>query len=129
MRLKVANDPSQKMNAFQAQLRARVYTVNGIQATRRLTEEAMTAFNAKGGAVFWNDEKEPSYTCGTWDGEVQLRAAVASSARQYGIAALGARRNGHPYDERDRATLEQAASFVAQVIEQDNPAALSHPIS
>jgi hypothetical protein len=128
-RFKGGNDPAQKLNAFQEQIRTRFYTINPLQVTRRMTEAAMGAFNSKGGAVFWGEEKQPSYTCGEWDGEIQLSAAVASREHKYGVAALSARRNGQRYNELDRATLERVASFVAQVIEQDSPAPISDHIS
>lgn len=123
-RFKEGHEPARLLQAFQDQLRARYYRVGPTQVTQRLTEQAVAAFNAQGGAVFWGDEKQPSYTCGKWDGVSQLRAAVAAGARTYGIVALGTRRNGHPYSEQDRASLEQAASFVAQIVEQDNAAAM-----
>jgi hypothetical protein len=128
-RFKNADDPARILNAFQEQLRTRFYTVDPIQVTRRLTEEAMAAFDAGGGAVFWGDEMQPTYTCGNWDGAIQLSAAVASRERQYGLAALSARRNGRTYREHDRAALEQAASFVAQGIEQESPAAIPDHIA
>ncbi len=128
-RFKDANDPARKLNAFQEELRTRFSAIEPIQVMRRLTEEAMAAFNAKGGAVFWGEEKQPTYTCGEWDSEIRLSAAVASNEHKYGVAALSARRNGQTYNELDRATLEQVASFVAQVIEQDRPAAISDHIS
>ncbi len=124
-RFKDSNAPAQKLNAFQEQLRTRLYAIQPIQVTRRMTEEAVAAFNAKGGAVFWGNEDRPSYTCGAWDGEIRLSAAVASRDHKYGVAALTARRNGQTYDEVDRAAFEQAASFVAQVIEQDSMVAIA----
>lgn len=127
-RFKYVNDPARKLDAFEEQLRTRYYAIDPIQATRRMTEETMAAFGAKGGAVFWGDEKQPSHTCGEWDGEIRLSAAVAGRDKKYGTAALSARRNGRRYDDADRATFQRAASFVAEIIEQDSRAAVpDHP--
>lgn len=119
-RFKDSSAPAKRLNAFQEQLRARVYAVRPIQATRRMVEEAVAAFNAKGGAVFWGNEDQPSYTFGTWDGEIRLSAVVASRDHKYAVAALTVRRNGQTYDESDCTAFEQAASFLAQVIEEDS---------
>ncbi len=119
-RFKYANDPAVRLKAFEEQLRTRFSSIDPIQVTRRLSEEAAEAFDAKGSAVFWGGEERPSFTFGEWDGEIQLSTAVASRERKYGVVALGARRNRQIYDEHDRAILEQAASFVARVVEQDS---------
>lgn len=128
-RFKDSNAPAQKLNAFQEQLRVRFYAIQPKQVMRRMMEEAVDAFDAKGGAVFWANDNMPSFTCRAWDGEIRLSAVVASNKHKYAVAALSARRNGRAYDEHDRATLDQTAAVVAQAIEQDSPTAISGDIS
>ena len=116
-------DPRKKLQAFSVQVQSRLSAVGAQHVTRRLLEEAVRAFEAKGGAVSWvsNGDVSPIHTTGEWDGAAHLSVPLRSAedSAQLGVLALGARRNGAEYTSQDRAMLQEAAQVVALAIEQD----------
>ncbi len=105
------------------QVRARVSPVDPYQVARRLTDQAIVAFGAKGGAAYWEQQGKMRliYHTGDWDGNAQLSAFLQSSeqAPRLGTIALGPRCRGKDYSEEDAAVLTNAAAELARAIEQD----------
>jgi hypothetical protein len=122
-RFKEAPDPAKKLKAFEEQVRTRLYPIGVMQGTRRLLEEAVAAFEAKGGAAYLESDGNLQliYTAGEWKGDTKLSVSLASSENEakLGVVALGARRNGAPYREQECEALQHLAQVVAQAIEQD----------
>ncbi|RPI25062.1 MAG: GAF domain-containing protein [Chloroflexota bacterium] len=123
VRFKEAPDPSKKMKAFAEGVVSRIFYVDPREITRKMLEEAIQAFEAKSGAVYWrkSGELELLHASREWDGDA--RFSVPLIAREgdaiLGLISLSRRRNGSEYTDRDRRALEEAAHEVAQAIEQD----------
>jgi hypothetical protein len=120
-RFKEGADPARRLRAFGEQVRSRVTAVEARQVMRRLLEEAVAAFGATSGAVYWLDDGKLDLrvTVGEWRGDAAVSVDLATRQNKFGEIRLGPRRNGAAYTAKDRAALDDAARVVAQAIEQD----------
>jgi hypothetical protein len=122
-RFKEATDPNKKMKALAEEVRSRLFHVDPREITRRLLEEAIQAFEAKSGALYWrkSGELEILHATREWDGDAQFSVPLIAEEGEaiLGVIALSGRRNGSEYTERDRRALEEASHEVAMAIEQD----------
>lgn len=120
-RFKEAPDPAKKLKSLEDQIRSRMFTLEPKPALRRLLEQAVWAFEAKGGAAnFYPPASKPNYTFGDWTGEAKLSAVLESNGTRFGSISLGVRRNGTDYSGTDRQVLSHICSVVARAIEQDD---------
>jgi hypothetical protein len=89
--------------------------------TRRLLDDAVAAFEAKGGAAYLDQggDLRLIQTTGEWTGEPKMSAAIEFGGQRFGAVELGARDRARPYTDRDRETLERVAGVVAQAIAED----------
>jgi hypothetical protein len=119
-RFKQARDPTQKLKALREQARAVVEILDAQQSTRRLLEDAVQAFDARGGAVFLAQDGEMHviHTAGDWNGEAILRVPLANpkDGSRLGELALGARLNGLDYTQQDREMLMQTVNVISHAI-------------
>jgi hypothetical protein len=119
----MGSEPAIRLQGFVDRVNARVSPVHPIQICRRLADESVAAFNAKGVAVYWDEDgkREMVYHSAEWDGDTRVSVPLQATEQgpRLGVIALGARRNGSEYSEKDRSVLQQAASAVARAIEQD----------
>lgn len=120
-RFKNVSDADVKLRTFGEQVRFRVTPVEAHQAMRRLLEEAVGAFGAKGGAVYAQEGGEARLiqTIGEWDGHAAISVPLKIKETTLGKLDLGSRKSGETYAAPDRAILEQATLVVAQAIDQD----------
>lgn len=121
-RLKGGPDPTLRLHGFVERVNARVSPVEHRQVSRRLVDEAVAAFNAKGGAVYWQEEGRLDliYRTVEWDGDPRIHADLGEDLiHRLGVIALGERRSGEPYTPKDERVLQEVASAIAQAIEQD----------
>jgi GAF domain-containing protein len=125
-RLKGGPDPAVRLQAFVDRVRGRISPVEPHQVSRCLVDEAVGAFCAKGGAVYWQSDGRLKliYRTVDWDGDPRVSADLGSDlAHRMGVVALGTRRNGEEYSENHKQVLQEVASAIAQAIEQDRPQA------
>ena len=120
-RFKEVPSATKRLNAFEEQLRTRVWQVDVSRITRRFLEEAVAAFDAEGGVAYLDERGSlsPIYTAGEWKGDERISVPVESSGARIGCIALGLRRHGRDYADSDRKTLEHVAQVVGQAIEED----------
>jgi hypothetical protein len=114
------------LQAFGVDVQSRLFAVDAHEITRRLLEEATTAFETKGGAVFLasTGDAQPAHVTRHWDGQARLSIPLqrAADAAQLGVVVLGARRHEAEYTEHDRSILQQTVQMVALAIEEDRQA-------
>lgn len=110
--------PSPKFGAFGEELRAFVELHDPLQLTNRLLTEAVTRFDASGGAIHLttNGNTRLVHQVGDWDGEANLSIPLEENGARLGTLTLGARRNGRGYTAQDREALEQLAGLAAHAL-------------
>jgi hypothetical protein len=114
-------DAHQHLEKFGERVQKRLSAVRPRQILRRFTDEAITAFQADGGATFFVRESklESIYTRGVENQDTRLTIPVHARGKQVGAIVLGERNDDRPYSKRDRALLEKTAAIVGMAIEQD----------
>ncbi len=129
-RFKETSAASKRLNTFAEKVHSRLSAVDPQQLSRRLLEEAVAAFQAKGGAVYLegSGKGNPAHTIAEWDGEAKLSVPIETGAMSFGLISLGARSDGKDYSAQDREILQRAASTVALAIQQDSGALVLSPI-
>lgn len=125
-RFKPAGDPSQKLAALADEVRTRLNKIDRDQSTLRLLEVAVAAFDAKGGAVYWNagGELRITHTLGEWQTEHALSVPIEAGGDRRGVLTLAARHSGGGYASPEIASLREVAALIGHAIEQD---CLAHP--
>jgi hypothetical protein len=112
-----------RLRGLVAQVNARVSPVDAYQLSRRFAQEAVVAFGAKGGAVYWQQEngRHMIYETGSWDGDARMAAALRADegAAPIGVLAIGSRINGKDYTEQEHLLLDETAREIAAAIAQD----------
>jgi hypothetical protein len=122
-RFKEAPDPAKHLDAFRAQVQARVSPIYPPQMLRRFLDEAAQAYNVTGGAAFLQNKAELVLlkTVGEWDNDAQVRVPMQMTPTSplFGQIALGKRKNGAPFTDADIETLCRIAQTVSCEIEED----------
>jgi hypothetical protein len=122
-RLESGAVPAARLHALMEHLHARVSPVDPYQISHRLVDEAVAAFGAAGGSVYWEVNGTPRriYYTGDGDGDAAVSVKLQGGPQNppIGYMNLTVRRNGADYTEKDREVLQQAASAIALAIEQD----------
>jgi hypothetical protein len=120
-RFKESSDAGNRLHGFEEQVRKRMSAVDAGPITRRLLDDAVAAFEAKGGAAYLDQggELRLIQTTGEWTGESKMSAAIEFGGQRFGAVELGARSRARPYTDRDRETLERVAGVVAEAIAED----------
>jgi hypothetical protein len=121
-RFKEPPDPVRRLKAFGEQVRLRITPIDARQVMRRLLDVTVTAFDAKGGVTYLEQDGQLQliHMAGEWNGEAQLDVPLMNDSRRLGMLSLGARGNGRDYASQDRKALEQVVGVVAQAIEKDS---------
>jgi hypothetical protein len=117
-RFKEAPEPGKKLKAFQEHVRSVIRVLDAAQSTRDLLDQAVRAFDARGGAVHLIEagQERLLHTYGQWNGEARLSLPLECGGTRYGTLSLGARRNGLEYTAHDQDILQQTAEVVAYAI-------------
>jgi|GEM_PF-946284 hypothetical protein len=115
---KEAPEPTKRLRAYSEQVQTVMQVMDVEQSARRLLDETMSAFGAVGGQVIIGapDAPQVRYARGDWKDKPELMFVLDREGTRYGSLALGARRNGQPYTERDRALLETYLAPVENAI-------------
>jgi hypothetical protein len=117
-RFKEAHDPLSELGSFTRQVESVLDVIDARQLTRRLLEEAISALNADGGAVYTGEHGHLSlaHSSDDWEGDTEISVPLRSDGKRVGLVVLGPRRKGKPYSEADREMLQQVVDSVAQAI-------------
>lgn len=122
-RFKQAPESIRRLNLFADHVRSRVSTVEASQITRRLLEEAVSAFGAAGGAAYLESDGEMKLidTIGERQGIAKFTVPLQAGGqgKPLGVLELGERQRGIDYTPKEREALQQVASVVAVAVEQD----------
>lgn len=114
-----APDTRRQLENFGERVQQRLSAVRTPQILRRFTDEAVNAFQAKGGATYLAHGGEFSriYVRGSESSHVIVE--VHARGKRVGGIALSERSDQRPYTRSDRALLEKIAAIVGAAIEQD----------
>jgi hypothetical protein len=117
-RFKAVPDPAKKLAAFRELVDARVSAVDPPQVMRRFLQEAASAFGAKGGEAYLEQEGVQRQVCSidSHTGNMQVNVSLDVEGRHVGALMLGPRQNGADYGKWDYSALEETAATVAQAI-------------
>jgi hypothetical protein len=117
-RFKEVPDPTKKLRAFTQEVGSYVQMSSPEQLAQRLLDEAVAAFDAKGGAVYLgrDGQNRLAYASEGWNEAVAMSVPLESSGERVGLISLGERRNGAEYTAKDRELVESTAGVVAQAI-------------
>ncbi len=120
-RFKEAPNPAKRLDAFGEHLRSVIQVFDREQTSRRFLEEATTAFDASGGAVYSvaDGKSKLVYSVGSSKSGIKFSLPIkdAPDDSRFLEIEMGARKNGTDYSERDRATLERNAALVVRALE------------
>ena len=122
-RFQDASDPAAKLKTFAELVETRVSPLYAPQIARRLLAESVTAFDAKGGAAYTeqNGELKLIQTLGVWDGNAACSIPLQrdANAPRFGMLALADRKNGAAYTEHDLQAITELARSIARALEED----------
>ncbi|HEV2475871.1 MAG TPA: hypothetical protein VGX22_04985 [Candidatus Dormibacteraeota bacterium] len=110
--------PSAMLDRFRSDVDAVVSVIDVHRVARRLLDQAIEAFDARGAAVYLdsNDESKPLYSRGYVNGEIEVDVALRYDGTQYGRLVLARRRGDIEYTAHDRAVLQQSADSVGEAL-------------
>jgi len=114
-RFKEARDLERLMQSLETQVGAVIDVMDGQRLAERLVRTAREGADATGAALFLDGDSDgqPTYVSGTWTDDAVLVVPLRAGDQEVGRIALGPRRHGAPYVERERERLQQAADVVA----------------
>jgi hypothetical protein len=103
------------MQSLESEIGAVIDVMDGERLAERLVRTAREGADATGAALFLNGDLDgqPTYISGTWSGDAVLVVPLRAGDRLVGRIALGPRRHGVPYAQRERERLQKAADVVA----------------
>jgi hypothetical protein len=113
-----ASNPQKQWQAYGEQVRIFVQMNDPVAIVSRLLEEAVRAFDTKGGAVFLQKSREMQQvsTIGDWKNNADISIPLDHKGLLLGQLSLTARRNGRPFDVHDREILMQNVNAVSAAI-------------
>jgi hypothetical protein len=122
LRFKDARDLKRLMGALEREIEAVVGVMVGRRVAERLLHDATEGAAAVGGALYFDESTDdrPTAVRGSWDGQAELVVPLRTGSREFGRLALGRRRTGAGYGERERDSLQRAADAVAQALSLAN---------
>ena len=114
-RFKDARDLERLMKSLETEVGSVVDVIVQERLAERLVRTAREGADAVGAALFLNgaSDAKPTFTDGEWTGEAEIVIPLRTGGREIGRMALGTRRHGAPYAERERERLQRAADIVA----------------
>ena len=117
---KAEPDPTRTLKSFAEQVQAELGVLDPQRTSRRLLEEAVKAFGAKGGAVWLGNVAQPAHTMGHWDGRAVIRAPLETPRSRLGVLMLNERNRGG-YSTQDQAILQEYVAAVALALSPSLP--------
>ncbi|HSB88418.1 MAG TPA: hypothetical protein VLD63_00185 [Anaerolineales bacterium] len=125
-RFKDIHDTRRRLDTLAEEVQRGLWVVSPLQASRRLLDEALLAFDAEGGAVYLRGRRQEqlAYQSGTWTGQPVLTVPLAADQKAFGRLALGPRKNDAGYTPEDADLLTRTATAVASAFPEEGPARL-----
>ena len=110
--------PAAMLDRFRSDVDAVVSVIDVHRVARRLLDQAIEAFDARGAAVYLdsNDASKPLYWQGYMNGEMEVDVALRYDGAQYGRLVLARRRGDVEYTAHDREVLQQSADSVGEAL-------------
>lgn len=117
-RFKEAPDPIKKLRYYGDQVRAVSEVLDASANTQRLLNEAASAFDARGGAIYLNQDGQLQLThaIGEWTGDAKVNVPLQANGTPLGELRLAARRNGSEYSDAECVVLRQTTDAVAHAL-------------
>jgi MFS family permease len=117
-RFKEVTNPQKRWSDLGEQVRTYVEMNDPARLLRRFLEEAVTVFEAKGGSVYLREsgELKRMHALGNWETMPAISVPLQHLGEDVGRLSLSERRDGKPFDTRDRASLERVADSVAAAV-------------
>lgn len=113
-------EPSASLKELRHRVEAVAAVVDRYRLLRQLLTAAVTALEAKGGAVYLLHGSEPSLVRATegWQpADSVIRLALRGTGGEIGLLELAGSRSGRAYSQADLHLVEQAALDVARLVE------------
>ena len=117
-RFKEAPDRTKRLKELSKQVQSVIDVIDAGQVSRRLLDEAVATFGARGGAVYLGTGAAAQLAHATegWDGNAALTVPLEADGAALGRLDLGPRKDGTPYTDEDREALQAAAATVARAV-------------
>ena len=114
-RFKDRRDLERLMQSLESEVAAVIDVMDGERLAERLVRTAREGADATGAALYLDgaSDGDSTYVSGNWTGDAVLIVPLRAGGQQVGRIALGPRRHGPPYAERERERLQRAADMVA----------------
>lgn len=109
--------PAAVLDQFRADVEAVVSVIDVHRVARRLVDEAIEAFDARGAALYLHSsDVQPMYSRGHLNGQAEVEIALHYEDRHFGRLVMGSRRGDISYTEHDRAALQRSADTVGEAL-------------
>jgi hypothetical protein len=110
--------PASVLDQFRSNVDAVVSVIDVNRITRRLLDQAVEAFDARGAAVYLHshDASTPLYSRGRINGDFELEISLQYDHTDYGRLVLARRRGDAEYTASDRAALQKSADSVGEAL-------------
>lgn len=109
--------PSSVLAEFRADVDSVVSVIDVHRVARRLLDEAFTAFDARGAALYLeSDGSSALYSRGRTDGDAVLEIPLRHDGRALGRLVMGSRRGDIAYTQSDRDALQRSADSVGEAL-------------
>ena len=112
-RFKDVHDAQRRLEALADEIHHGLWVLSPHQASRRLLDEVVAAFDAEGGAVYLRVRGQRlAYSRGSWSGQPALAVPLAAGRKEYGRLALGPRKSDAGYTPEDADLISRTAETI-----------------
>ena len=108
--------PATVLDGFRADVEAVVSVMDVDRVARRLLDQAIEAFDARGAALYLDSDANPHYERGHLNKHDDVEVAIRFGETRYGRLVMGSRRGNIEYTERDVALLQSSADSVGEAL-------------
>lgn len=109
--------PAAALDEFRGAIDAVVTVIDVDRLARRLLDEAVTAFDARSGALYLDgDSDSPRHSRGRIKDDPILEVALRHDGRSLGRLVMGTRRGDIAYTDVDRAALQRSADSAGEAL-------------
>ena len=121
-RFKDVHDAQRRLESLADEIRHGLWVLSPRQASRRLLDEAVGAFDAEGGAVYLRvrGRERLAHSSGSWSGQSAQAVPLAAGRKEYGRLALGPRKSAAGYTPEDADILARSAETLASAFQESS---------